>query len=80
MHGPPELDRIGRLLGQYQGNLEVYFEVFGLPGAQRAVFRAGASWRVRYDDDLISALEATVGPGNIRLLGPRGIAAPPPTA
>jgi DNA polymerase-3 subunit alpha len=76
-HGEAELDRLGRVLGQYQGNLEVYFEVFGLPGAHRAVFRAGASWRVRHDDALIAALESTVGPGNVGLLGHRGVAAPP---
>jgi hypothetical protein len=65
------------VLGQYQGNLEVYFEVFGLPNAHRAIFRAGAAWRVRHDDALIAALESTVGAGNVFLLGHRGAAAPP---
>ncbi|MEW4569077.1 DNA polymerase III subunit alpha [Tautonia sp. JC769] len=76
-HGAQELDRLGRVLGQYQGNLEVYFEVFGLPNAHRAIFRAGAAWRVRHDDALIAALESTVGAGNVFLLGNRGAAAPP---
>jgi DNA polymerase-3 subunit alpha len=76
-HGAQELDRLGRVLGQYQGNLEVYFEVFGLPNAHRAIFRAGAAWRVRHDDALIAALESTVGAGNVFLLGHRGAAAPP---
>ena len=64
--------------GQYNGNLDVYFEVFGLPGAHRAIFRAGPSWKVRHDDALIAQLESAVGPGNVRLLGHRGAAAPPP--
>ncbi|QDV34828.1 DNA polymerase III subunit alpha [Tautonia plasticadhaerens] len=76
-HGEAELDRLGRVLGQYQGNLDVYFEVFGLAEAHRAVFRAGASWRVRHDDALIASLESALGPGTIRLLGHRGVAAPP---
>ena len=79
-HGGPELDRLSRALGQYQGNLDVFFEVFGLPGAHRAIFRAGASWKVRHDDALISALEAALGPGHVRLLGQRGATAPPSPA
>ena len=79
-HDGRELDVVRRALSHHQGNLDVFFEVFGLPGAHRAIFRAGPSWRVRHDDALIAALETAVGAGNVRLIGHRGLTAPPPAS
>ena len=42
---------------------------------RRAVYKAGASLRIRYDDRLIPELEAVVGSGHVRLLGQRGATA-----
>ena len=57
------------------GNLDLYLEIIGLEHIRRAVYKAGASLRIRYDDRLIPELEAAVGGGLVRLLGHRGATA-----
>src|SRR5262249_2799392 len=52
--------------------LELYLEIFGLEHIRRALYKAGGSLKVRYDDRLVSDLENAVGPGLVRLLGHRG--------
>ena len=42
---------------------------------RRAVYKAGASLKIRHDDRLVPDLEAAVGAGNVRLLGHRGATA-----
>ncbi len=71
-------DRIERLLRQVRirpGNLDVYLEILGVAGVRRAIYKAGASYKIRYDDRLIADLEAAVDAGNVRLLGQRGATA-----
>ncbi len=81
-----------RLLRQFRirpGNLDVYLEILGLSGVRRAIYKAGAGFKIRHDDRMLSDIEAAVGPGNVRLLGNRGatarvesvatVAAPAPT-
>jgi DNA polymerase-3 subunit alpha len=69
---PAAVERLHRQARLRPGNLELYFEVCDLPGIKRAVYRAGASYRVRHDDRLVADFEGVVGAGNVRLLGPNG--------
>jgi DNA polymerase-3 subunit alpha len=72
-HQDGDVDRLHRQVrSRNNGNLELYFEIFGLTGVRRAIFRAGSSHRVRLDDQLLSDLESAVGPGNVRLVGQGG--------
>ena len=48
-------------------NLDLFLEIVGLEHVRRAVYKAGASFRIRYDDRLIPELEAAVGSGHVRL-------------
>ena len=50
-------------------------KLVGLEHVRRAIYRAGASLAIRYDDRLIADLEAVVGPGNVRLRGQHGATA-----
>ena len=70
MHQTEHLERLLRAVRIRPGNLDLYLEIVGLEQVRRAVYKAGASLRIRYDDRLIPDLEAAVGPGNVRLLGP----------
>jgi len=73
--GLPQSENPERLLRAVRirpGSLDLYLEIVGLEQVRRAVYKAGASLRVRYDDRLIPELEAAVGPGQVRLLGQRG--------
>lgn len=76
-HGENELRRIQSCLSRWQGNLEVYFEVLGLSSGHKAILRASSSYRVRYDEALLSALEDVVGSGALRVIGPNGAVALP---
>ena len=40
-----------------------------------AIYKAGPSLRIRYDDQLMADLENMVGSGNVRLLGQHGATA-----
>jgi DNA polymerase-3 subunit alpha len=70
-----DLERLLRVVRIRPGGLDLFFEIFGLEQVRRAVFKAGASLRLRYDARLISDLEVAVGAGNVRLLGQRGATA-----
>jgi DNA polymerase-3 subunit alpha len=71
LHGPDHLERLLRLVRIRPGNLDLYFEIVGLERIRRAIFKS-ASLRVRYDERLITDLEAVVGEGHVRLRGQRG--------
>ena len=70
-----ELERLLRVVRVRPGNLDLYLEIFGIEHIHRAIYRAGASLRIRYDDRLIAEMEGVVGEGNVRLLGQRGASA-----
>jgi len=76
-HDEAEVDRLSQALEHYHGNLDVYFEVLDLVENGRVLFRAGSSWKARHDERLLDALEAAVGPGNVKLLGRQGAVVPP---
>lgn len=84
LHETADLERLLRLVRIRPGNLDLFLEILGLSQARRAVYKAGASLKIRHDDRLLTDLEGAVGPGNVRLLGHRGAtarveAAPPAT-
>ena len=58
IHQTEHLERLLRLVRVRPGNLDLYLELVGLENVRRAVYRAGASLCVRYDDRLIGDLEA----------------------
>jgi DNA polymerase III subunit alpha len=74
-HQTEHLERLLRAVRIRPGNLDLYLEIVGLEHVRRAVYKAGASLRIRYDDRLIPELEAAVGPGLVRLLGNGGATA-----
>jgi DNA polymerase-3 subunit alpha len=69
------LEVLLRQIRKRPGNLDVYFEILGLSGVKRAIYRVGPSLKIRYDDQLVADLEATVRTGNVRLVGHRGATA-----
>ena len=75
IHQSEHLERLLRLVRVRPGNLDLYLEVVGLENVRRAVYRAGASLAIRYDERLICDLEAVVGAGNVRLRGQHGATA-----
>src|SRR5262249_37486607 len=73
IHQTDHLERLLRAVRVRPGSLDLYLEILGLEQIRRAVYRAGASLRVRYDDRLLADLETALGPGGcVRLLGQRG--------
>jgi DNA polymerase-3 subunit alpha len=72
LHQTGHLERLLRTVRIRPGSLDLFLEVVGLELVRRAVYKAGASLRIRYDDRLIPELEAVVGAGQVRLLGQRG--------
>ena len=74
-HQTDHLERLLRAVRIRPGNLDLYLEIIGLEQVRRAVYKAGASLRIRYDDRLIPELEAAVGSGLVRLLGNGGATA-----
>jgi DNA polymerase-3 subunit alpha len=75
VHQADHLERLLRAVRIRPGNLDLYLEIVGLEKVRRAVYRAGASLRIRYDARLITDLEDVVGQGQVRLLGQRGATA-----
>ena len=71
VHQAEHLERLLRAIRVRPGNLELYLEIMGLEQVRRAIYKAGASLRVRYDDRLVPDLENAVG------AGPRATARPP---
>jgi DNA polymerase-3 subunit alpha len=76
-HQEEDLERLLRCVRVRPGHLDLYLELIGIEHVRRAVYKAGASLRIRYDDRLTADLENVVGTGNVRLLGPRGATARP---
>lgn len=72
VHQAEDLERLLRLIRVRPGNLDFYLEIMGLERVHRAIYKAGASLKIRHDDRLIAELEGAVGAGNVRLLGQRG--------
>jgi DNA polymerase-3 subunit alpha len=72
VHQAEHLERLLRAIRVRPGNLDLYLEIVGLEQVRRAIYRAGPSLRVRYDERLCPDLENAVGPGLVRLLGHRG--------
>ena len=67
------------------GNLKVYFEVFGLAGVRRAIYKAGTSLRLRHDERLYPTWRWPSAPATSACSAPtamagrqRGHAAAPP--
>ena len=75
LHQTEDLERLLRIVRIRPGTLDLYLEIVGLEHVRRAVYRAGASLRIRYDGKLIPDLEVAAGVGNVRLLGQRGATA-----
>jgi DNA polymerase-3 subunit alpha len=75
IHETEHLERLLRAVRVHPGNLDLYFEIAGLEQVRRAIYVAGNSLRIRYDERLVPDLEAAVGPGQVRLLGQRGATA-----
>ncbi len=75
LHQTEHLERLLRAVRVRPGNLDLYLEIVGLEQVRRAIYKAGSSLRIRYDDQLVPDLEDIVGPGFVRLLGQRGATA-----
>jgi len=75
IHETEHLERLLRAVRVHPGNLELFFEIVGLEQVRRAIFKAGSSMRIRYDERLVPDLEAAAGLGHVRLLGQRGATA-----
>jgi DNA polymerase-3 subunit alpha len=75
VHDTEHLERLLRAVRIHPGNLELFFEIIGLEQIRRAIYRAGTSMRIRYDERLVTDLEQAVGHGQVRLLGQRGATA-----
>jgi DNA polymerase-3 subunit alpha len=75
LHQEEDLERLLRLVRVRPGHLDLYLEIVGIEHVRRAIYKAGASLRIRYDDRLMTDLENVVGSGNVRLLGQRGATA-----
>lgn len=61
------------ILKNYPGNLEVYFEMLGFGGINRAIYRAGHNVKVNYDATMIGRIRTMLGESAVRVLGPGGI-------
>jgi DNA polymerase-3 subunit alpha len=72
LHEPEHLEKLLRAVRIRPGGLDLYLEIMGLENIRRAIYRAGASLKIRHDERLIPDLEIAVGSGNVRLLGQRG--------
>jgi len=72
VHQEQDLERLLRFVRVRPGHLDLYLEVLGIENVKRAIYRAGASLRIRYEESLMADLEQVVGPGNVRLLGQKG--------
>jgi DNA polymerase-3 subunit alpha len=75
IHDTAHLERLLRAVRIHPGNLDLLFEIVGLEHIRRALYRAGTSMRIRYDERLLPDLEEAVGVGQVRLLGQRGATA-----
>ena len=69
---PTDVERLLRTVRAYPGNLDLYLEILGLAKVRRAIYKAGASLKIRHDERLLADLESGFGIDNVRLLGHRG--------
>jgi DNA polymerase-3 subunit alpha len=53
------------------GRLDRQLELVGIEHVRRAIYKAGSSLRIRYDERLMADIQNVVGSGNVRLLGQR---------
>ncbi len=72
VHQESDLERLLRFIRVRPGHLDLYIEIFGIEHVRRAIYKAGASLRIRYNEQLMADMEDVVGSGNVRLLGQRG--------
>ncbi len=70
-----QLNVLLRHVRNWPGNLDLYFEITGLEGVRRAIYRVGPALKIRYDNQFIANLKATVQDHNVRLVGQRGATA-----
>jgi len=70
--GPSDLDRIKQLVARSPGPLSLYLELVGLSEYRRVLYKAGQTNAIRFDPALLRDLEAILGRGNLRFVGPRG--------
>jgi DNA polymerase-3 subunit alpha len=75
VHQEEDLERLLRFIRVRPGHLDLFLEIIGIEHVRRAVYKAGASLRIRYDERLLVDMEDVVGSGNVRLLGQRGATA-----
>jgi DNA polymerase-3 subunit alpha len=75
IHRSEHIERLLRAVRVRPGNLDLFLEIVGIEHVRRAIFKAGPSLRVRYDESLMAELGATVGSEFVRLLGQRGATA-----
>ena len=72
VHQEADLERLLRFVRVRPGHLDLFLEIVGIEHVRRAVYKAGASLRIRYNERLTAEMEEVVGSGNVRLLGQRG--------
>ena len=75
VHQEADLERLLRFIRVRPGHLDLYLEILGIEHVRRAIYKAGASLRIRYNERLMAEMEEVVGSGNVRLLGQRGATA-----
>ena len=75
VHQEEDLERLLRFVRVRPGHLDLLLEIVGIEQVRRAIYKAGPSLRIRYDEQLMTDLENVVGSGNVRLLGQRGATA-----
>jgi DNA polymerase III subunit alpha len=71
VHQEADLERLLRFVRVRPGHLDLFLEIVGIEHVRRAVYKAGASLRIRYNERLMADMEDVVGSGNVRLLGQR---------
>jgi DNA polymerase-3 subunit alpha len=76
LHQAEHLERLLRAVRIHPGGLDLYLEIVGLEQVRRAIYKAGTSLRVHFDELLLADLEHAVGAGNTLLLNQRGAATP----
>jgi DNA polymerase-3 subunit alpha len=72
VHQEADLERLLRFVRVRPGHLDLYLEILGIEHVRRAIYKAGASLRIRFNEQLTAEMEDVVGIGNVRLLGQRG--------
>jgi DNA polymerase-3 subunit alpha len=63
-----QVERVVRIVRARPGGMEMFFEILGLSGVQRVIYRAGSNYRIRVDERLRPELEDAIGGGNVRFV------------